>query len=156
MGRTPARPGQVALRRGRASLPYHYYLVTTVTDGRRPIFLDTFLGRVVVRALRRMEPLAATKCFVVMPDHLHWLFQLNDATSLSRLIQRLKAGTAREICSTTSHTAPIWQRGFHDHAIRGDEDLRALARYVIANPLRAGLVSRIGDYPLWDAVWVEG
>ena len=29
-----------------------------------------------------------------------------------------------------------------------------LARYVVANPLRAGLVEKLGDYPLWDAVWV--
>jgi hypothetical protein len=24
----------------------------------------------------------------------------------------------------------------------------------VANPLRAGLVERLGDYPLWDAIWV--
>ena len=45
-------------------------------------------------------------------------------------------------------------RGLHDHAVRSDEDFRALARYVVANPLRAGLVSQIGDYPLWDAAWL--
>ncbi|MCZ6895303.1 MAG: transposase, partial [Gammaproteobacteria bacterium] len=26
--------------------------------------------------------------------------------------------------------------------------------YLLTNPLRAGLVKRLGDYPLWDAVWV--
>ncbi len=30
-----------------------------------------------------------------------------------------------------------------------------VARYIIANPLRAGLVGRVGDYPLWDAVWLS-
>ena len=34
------------------------------------------------------------------------------------------------------------------------EDVRAVARYIIANPLRAGLCERIGDYPLWDAAWL--
>jgi len=29
-----------------------------------------------------------------------------------------------------------------------------IARYIVANPLRAGLVSRVGDYPLWDACWL--
>jgi hypothetical protein len=29
-----------------------------------------------------------------------------------------------------------------------------MARYVVANPLRAGLVKRLGDYPLWDAIWL--
>lgn len=48
----------------------------------------------------------------------------------------------------------VWQRGFHDRALRQEEDLIATARYVVANPLRAGLVDRIGDYPWWDAVWL--
>ncbi len=48
----------------------------------------------------------------------------------------------------------LWQKGFHDHAVRAEEDLASVARYVVANPLRAGLVKRIGDYPLWDAIWL--
>jgi hypothetical protein len=29
-----------------------------------------------------------------------------------------------------------------------------LARYVVANPVRAGLVQRVGQYPHWDAIWL--
>jgi putative transposase len=50
---------------------------------------------------------------------------------------------------------PIWQANYHDHAIRQDEDMRKIARYIVANPLRAGLVESINDYPLWDAVWMN-
>jgi hypothetical protein len=32
--------------------------------------------------------------------------------------------------------------------------LRDIARYIIANPLRAGLAESIGDYPHWDAIWL--
>ena len=39
--------------------------------------------------------------------------------------------------------------------VRRDEDLRGLARYIVANPLRAQLVQRIGDYPHWDAMWLD-
>ena len=35
-----------------------------------------------------------------------------------------------------------------------DEDLKKTARYIVANPLRAGLVKRLGDYPHWDALWL--
>lgn len=48
----------------------------------------------------------------------------------------------------------IWQRGFHDHALRDDEDLRDIARYIIANPLRSGIAKNIGEYPHWDAIWL--
>ncbi|MCP6134586.1 hypothetical protein NL393_35965, partial [Klebsiella pneumoniae] len=50
--------------------------------------------------------------------------------------------------------APIWQVGYHDRALRHDSDVRNIARYIITNPVRAGLVARVGDYPHWDAVWL--
>ena len=50
--------------------------------------------------------------------------------------------------------ASLWQAGFHDRAIRSDEDLLVVARYVVANPLRAKLVDRLGDYPFWNSVWL--
>lgn len=55
-----------------------------------------------------------------------------------------------------SHKAggPLWQNGFHDRAIRNESDLLPAARYVIANPIRAGLVSSVCDYPYWNAKWL--
>lgn len=38
--------------------------------------------------------------------------------------------------------------------MRREDDLRAAARYIIMNPVRAGLVEKVGDYPLWDAIWL--
>lgn len=43
--------------------------------------------------------------------------------------------------------APIWQRGYHDHALRDDEDYFVRIQYLVNNPVRAGLVERIEDYP---------
>jgi putative transposase len=37
--------------------------------------------------------------------------------------------------------------------MRREEHLESMARYVIENPVRAGLVSRIADYPFWNADW---
>jgi REP element-mobilizing transposase RayT len=91
--------------------------------------------------------------WVVMPDHFHWLVQLNN-TPLSRVIGAIKARCTRSVNSRTGTSGPLWQSGFHDRAIRDNEDLLPFARYIIANPLRAGLVDRIGDYPLWDAIWL--
>ena len=82
--------------------------------------------------------------WVVMPDHLHWLFVLNHSL-ISEVARRVKG---------LGCYSKVWQKGFHDHAIRKDEDIKAVARYIIANPLRAGLVENIGDYPFWDAVWL--
>jgi putative transposase len=48
----------------------------------------------------------------------------------------------------------VWQTAYHDRAIRQEEDLEGIARYIVANPLRAGIVSSVRDYALWDAKWL--
>jgi hypothetical protein len=49
--------------------------------------------------------------------------------------------------------ATVWERGFHDRALRHEDDLVDMARYLVLNPVRARVVRRIGDYPYWDAIW---
>ena len=144
------------LRVGRRSLPGQLYLITAVTDGRQPLFAAFALRRLVVQSLRHVHRngRAATLAFVVMPDHVHWLMQLANHETLPWVIRSLKTHTAREINRRRDTRGALWQAGYHDHAVRQEEDLREIARYLIANPLRAGIVSAIGDYPLWDAMWL--
>jgi REP element-mobilizing transposase RayT len=99
----------------------------------------------------RCESLA----WVLMPDHLHWLVTLGAQQTLSETMRIFKAYTSRLLNQRNGCAGRrVWQAGFHDHAARRDEDLRAMARYIVANPLRAGLVTEIGDYPFWDATWL--
>jgi len=145
------------LRKGRVSIENNIYLVTIVTQGRRPLFKRLECGRVVVCSLQYAEKsgIASTLAYVVMPDHLHWLMSLENQASLSEVVGRIKRNTSRQINRDLGCTGVgVWQRGFHDHALRGEEDVRDVARYIVANPVRAGLVRRVGDYPLWDAVWL--
>lgn len=144
------------LLKGRVSLPRQAYHVTACTEARRPIFRDFACARLLVAEMRRLHEaeLLDSLAWVIMPDHLHWLFQLNERETLSATVKQLKARSALAIGRHVELGAPVWQRGFHDHAIRSDEDILGVARYIVANPLRAGLVEHIGDYPLWDAVWL--
>lgn len=143
------------LRKGRWSEPGRLYLVTAVTAGRTPLFSDVGIGRLLVLELKHAAEcqFATSLAWVVMPDHLHWLIS-PESECLSRIIQRVKSRSAIAINRALNTSGPVWQRGFHDRAVRNDEDIRAIARYVVANPLRAGLVDRIGNYPLWDANWL--
>lgn len=92
--------------------------------------------------------------WVLMPDHAHWLLQLGDVERLGDVVGRLKSASSRHANQCFSRTGSLWAKAFHDHALRKEQDLQAAARYLVANPLRAGLVKRIGDYPFWNAVWV--
>ncbi|MCG8394976.1 MAG: transposase [Pseudomonadales bacterium] len=143
-------PSSVRLRKGRTSIPGQIYLVTTTTRDRKPVFRDFDAACHLCRVIRRMDGLRASRtlCFVVMPDHIHWLFELKDRLTLSKVVHLMKSNSARAI------GRPIWQPGFHDRAIRREEDLLAVARYIVANPLRAGLTSSVREYPYWDAIWL--
>lgn len=149
------KPHAVALRRGRFSESGRVYLLTAVLSEREALLKDFTLGRLLVAELRDAHEngLAHSLAWVVMPDHLHWLVQL-ESTTLNELMRRVKGRSSRRVNQRLSRTGPLWQHGFHDRALRQEEDLRAVARYVIANPVRAGLVKRVADYPLWDAVWL--
>lgn len=145
------------LRKGRVSIPEQVYLLTTATVHRKPVFADPALGRCVVHALQRAESTgeARTLAFVVMPDHLHWLVGLGSEARLGSIVRSVKSGAAMLVNAKLDRRgSAVWQRGYHDHALRREEDVQGVARYIVCNPLRAGLVRRLGDYPLWDAVWL--
>ena len=137
------------LRKGRFSQTGQIYLITTATLQRRKVFADFDAARLLINILRIESASGSCKtlAFVVMPDHLHWLLQL-ERGSLSAVIGRVKSISAKRL------GRPVWQDGFHDRALRCDDDLQAVARYVVANPVRAGLVKQVGQYPHWDAVWL--
>ncbi|WP_268800488.1 REP-associated tyrosine transposase [Pseudomonas huanghezhanensis] len=143
------------LRKGRFSATGNIYRLTTVTHQRTELFTDWRVGRLVVQQFRcaQQRGLVQSLAWVVMPDHFHWLVSLEHG-SLSDLVSRVKSRSSHSITKPSGQAGPVWQRGYHDRALRRDEDLQAAARYVVANPLRAGLADRLGDYPLWDAVWL--
>ena len=149
--------GHAGLRRGRRSIAGHVYLVIFVTRDRRPFFSDPAMAHDMARA-RSLTDIPDCKrsrlmAWVLMPDHWHGLIELGAMETLPVCVQRLKANTSRSFRVGRQHDG-IWAPGFHDRALRSSDDLRVAVRYVIANPLRAGLVDEIGKYPYWDAVWL--
>ncbi|MDY7533649.1 transposase [Pseudomonas sp. Bout1] len=143
------------LRTGRYSESGQIYMLTAVTQHRDPVFTDWRVGRLVVHQFRQAhtEGLVDSLAWVVMPDHFHWLVELKHST-LPQLMLATKSRSARAVNAHLGRSGRFWQKGFHDRAIRREEDLQAVARYIITNPIRAGLVRRVHDYPLWDAIWV--
>lgn len=144
-----------SLRRGRISNPGYTYLITTVIADRRPLLADFQSARLLIAEMRTACSAGAVEslAWVVMPDHLHWLLTLRQG-SLASLMKQIKARSSRHINQQLGLAGRLWQPGYYDRAARSDDDLRAMARYIIANPVRAGIVATVGDYPFWDAAWL--
>ena len=151
----PHAPHSCALRKGRVSIPGQIYLVTIVTYQRFAHFRDFATGCLASRTLTAVVswPDAELLVWVLMPDHMHLLVQLGKIESLSTVIQRVK-GLLTIRLRPLIGASSLWQASFHDHAVRGPGDARAAARYLLANPVRAGLVTDIGNYPFWGGIWV--
>ena len=157
----PKAPGHAALRRGRVSEAHHVYLVTFTTAQRRALFADAELARCAIAALldRRSWERSDLLAWVLMPDHWHGLVELGPRDSLPALVRQLKCCASRRV-RAAMHGLPVldavWAQAYHDHALRREESLIDAARYVVMNPVRAGLVRDVREYPHWGAVWAGG
>ncbi|MEO6976160.1 MAG: transposase [Gallionella sp.] len=149
-------PGHAALRKGRVSVSNGVYLVTATTLHRIRTFENFHAACAAARCFEDSSVLgeAAMLAWVLMPDHVHWLIELNEHDALSDVVNRIKSASARRANRVLQSKGALWAAAYHDHALRAEDDLPDTARYVIANPLRAGLVKRLGDYPFWNAIWL--
>jgi len=145
-----------AALRGRYSCKGVPYVVTAVTAHRISLFRSFDFAAIVARELHLLnrENCCKISAWVIMPDHLHALVVL-DEMPLSLLMKRLKGRTAWAINRRRDSRDRVWQQGFHDRALRREESMVVAARYIVANPVRAGLVRRLGEYSFWDQNLVE-
>jgi len=92
---------------------------------------------------------------VVMPDHAHVVLTVLDST-LDALMKSMKGVSARNINLLLGRRGFVWQDESFDHVLRGNERSRSKLEYVCNNPVRAGLVTSVDDYPwIWRS-WIEG
>ena len=152
-----ATSGHKALRKGRQSIPGQAYFLTTTTLFRRPVFNDFDAARATasVHRLKWIWRDSQVLAWVLMPDHWHGLIVLGQNDELHKLMGRFKTASAKLLEDRHKTNGYLWSRGYYDHALRNDEALRDTGRYIVANPLRAGIVKDIGMYPYWNAVWLD-
>lgn len=143
-----AATGRHALRVGRVSIPGQIYLLTTTTHRRQRLFMNPARARTASGVIHAATTWGDARllAWVLMPDHWHGLLQLGHEP-LARVMNRFKANLTRALHASAGTSQRVWDRSFHDHALRTDEDVRHAARYIVANPIRAGLATNVLDYP---------
>jgi putative transposase len=122
------------------------------------------LGRIVQAEWLRSETIRreiALDEFVVMPNHIHGIVIISPsdppcrgarpcaptrATSARALLRRaprslgsfiagFKSVVTKRINEVRSTPGvPVWQRNYHDHIIRNDDDLNRIREYILLNP----------------------
>jgi len=94
---------------------------------------------------------------VVMPDHMHLIFTLPGGDyTLARIMKGIKGASSRNINLLLGRRGNLWQVESFDHIVRSYEWNQAKLEYVCNNPVRAGLVEHVNDYPWVWRSWIEG
>jgi REP-associated tyrosine transposase len=126
----------------------HRYSLTFCTHTRAALFItaervDLVMGQILRSASEQVGEILVY-CF--MPDHLHLLVVMHsDSSDCLRFISRAKQFSGYHYQQTFGHR--LWQRYGFERTLRDDEDMLEVARYILANPVRKGMVERAEAYP---------
>lgn len=149
------------LRKGQHVASGTYYFLTTATFKRRHILSNSQVAQVIFDSFQWLENENRIRwiCIMIMPDHIHAVIQLGCNQTLASVMHSLKSFTAKKINTLRSHIAgqdapptgdgAVWQEGYYDRGVRGEESLNEIIRYCYENPVRRGLVKWAKDYPYW-------
>jgi putative transposase len=124
------------------------YFLTFCTYGRRALFRRSDAAAIVMRHFRRAARREgfAILAYCLMPDHVHLLVE---GTTRQSDLRRFVKGTKQSSGQVYSrlYRDRLWDEGYHDRVLRKDTDVREIARYIVWNPVRAGLTATPAQYP---------
>ena len=119
----------------------HQYFLTLCTQQRAPVFLDAATAQLVLTQLLRTagNHSFAYLAYCLMPDHFHALVEgLTPEANLTAFVKSAKESSGRAYFRRAKRA--LWQEGYYEHVLRELEDARGVARYIVENPVRAGIV----------------
>ena len=102
-------------------------------------------GQIAEKQLRLLEerfPNVSVEDYMIMPDHIHVIILLKEATggaspppTLNDVVCAFKSLTSRE-CKRQYGVETLFQRSFSEHIIRDETDYSVRKNYLRENPLR--------------------
>ena len=133
---------------------YRYFLTFSTLE-RRKTFTDPATVACVLAQFRRTAETSefAILAYCVMPDHVHLLVEgMTSNADLVKFMKHLKQSSAQVYSQRAKQR--LWQEGYYDRVLRPADDAKTIARYIVANPVRAGLVRSPAEYPhIGSDVW---
>ena len=104
----------------------------------------TKFGEIAEKQLLSLEnkyPYLKIDCYVIMPNHIHVIFAIEDETAgasprptVTDIVCVFKSLTTRE-CNKNGHFGKLFQTSFFEHIIRNREDYEETAKYILKNPI---------------------
>lgn len=120
--------------------------LTVCTKSKKKILANDEAHKLLTTAWQT-RPTWVVGRYVLMPDHIHLFCAPGDLNPppLTDWVEFWKSYVARKWFDRSQ--SPIWQRQFWDTQLRRGENYEEKWDYVLQNPVRAGLVGRVEDWP---------
>lgn len=132
----------------RLKLPDGVYHVTSRGVDRRHIFLDRCDRESFLSVLKRVLGSQRLRChaFCLMGNHYHLLLE-GAIVDLSAGMQRLNSSYARSFNVRHGREGHLFERRFYSEFVQTEDHLEELLRYIVGNPVRAGLCANPAEWP---------
>lgn len=86
-------------------------------------------------------------CYCIMPNHVHLVFRLLAGNSgISKIMKGIKGTSARKSNLFLNKTGKFWQDESYDRLVRNDKELFFIIKYILMNPVKAGLANNWNDW----------
>jgi REP element-mobilizing transposase RayT len=149
-------PHAVAMaRQDEADLAYRRCIAAALDSGHGGCLLrDSAVAEIVEGAFLHGAPARyQLHAWVIMPNHVHVLFQQAVGYRLSDTAHGWKSWTAKEINRHRGGSGIVWQRDFYDRYIRNQRHFDATVAYIEENPVKAGLAALAEEWRFGSAWW---
>ncbi len=134
--------------------PYRYFLTCCCRLRRRSFEISATVDETVdCFLIAAASEGFAVLAYCLMPDHAHWLVEgTTDAADFRQFVKMAKQRSGAAFAAR--HRAALWQEGYYERVLRNEESSRDVARYIVENPVRAGIVANARAYPsVGSGVW---
>src|SRR5262245_32302344 len=135
--------------------PYRYFLTFCTAHRERVFCSATTVDLVLAQILRAAtEEAFEIVAYCFMPDHVHLLIEATAPNAeMKRFAKAAKQYAGFYYKQRTGKS--LWQPSYYEHVLRDEEDTWSVARYIVENPLIAGLAQRADEYPFLGSCVVE-
>ena len=137
----------------RGQLIGHAFHLLNRGNGRQTVFHSDGDYAAFIRLLakaKRRTPIRVA-AFSVLPNHFHLLVEPEKGSGLSAFMQWWLTSHVRRHHRFHHTSGHVWQGRFKSFPIQKDEHFLTVVRYVLQNPVRAGLARHARDWP-WSSV----
>lgn len=133
--------------------PFGLYHLNATGNFGRSLYEEELHREVFLRIYARVarDYSWVTLAYCLMTTHYHVLVRLTNA-GLSEGMQQLNAGFSRRVNAIFERTGKghLFKQRFHDEPVIDDAHLLEVARYVVLNPVMAGICATPDEWP-WSS-----